>query len=400
MINLNENNKVRLKGVNLGGWLLMEGYILGGRNIAEREFKNKFRKIHGNEGLCLLERYFRDNFIVEEDFKRISLLGANCIRVPFNYRLIEKKPFIYHKDGFVYLDKVFRWAEEYNLGVILDLHAACGSQNCDWHSDSKGRASLWEKASYRERTCCLWEAIADRYKEKRNLFGYDVLNEPVIVKENTPVLKAFYGGLVRRIQAIDKDHTIFLEGNLWAQEVDFLRDLLTDGVTVSIHAYQPLNHTFHFLPGLKYPGKIDGVYWNKSRVEKYLEKFYNFSRRNKVDIFVGEFGINYRGNYEGEVEYLNDIMEVFDKFSFHYTYWTYKAVAGFCFPDGIYQYLLNPAYVRREGPVYGWENYLTLWKKRKKDIIRFWRTEGYTLNKDIANVLREYFRGQKTENRK
>ena len=43
-----------MKGVNLGGWLLMEGYILGGRIIAETTFKNGFKKHHEQKALCLI----------------------------------------------------------------------------------------------------------------------------------------------------------------------------------------------------------------------------------------------------------------------------------------------------------------------------------------------------------
>ncbi|PJC47617.1 MAG: hypothetical protein CO035_06010, partial [Candidatus Omnitrophica bacterium CG_4_9_14_0_2_um_filter_42_8] len=46
----------------------------------------------------------------------------------------------------------------------------------------------------------------------------------------------------------------------------------------------------------------------------------------------------------------------------HWAYWTYKAMANSAFPDGIYQYLGNPSWINRQGPVYGFENFYTLWK--------------------------------------
>lgn len=54
-----------LKGVNLGNWLLMEGYISGGRNIAVREFKFnpgtvlKHTSLPAGRGTCAWEPSLR-----------------------------------------------------------------------------------------------------------------------------------------------------------------------------------------------------------------------------------------------------------------------------------------------------------------------------------------------------
>ncbi len=367
----------------------MEGYILGGRNISEIRFKNKFKEIFGERELEEFEREFRDNFICEEDFAKIAKLGGNCIRVPFNHKLFgeENKP-EERKKGEDYFRKVFAWAEKYGLKVILDLHAAVGSQNCDWHSDSEGEALLWKEEIWQEKTCLLWEFIVERFKDEEALFGYDVLNEPVV--DNVALLKDFYKKLVKRIKAIDKKHTIILEGNLWAQKIDFLRDLVEENIMVSIHTYHPLSFTFNFVPGLRYPCKIDGVFWDKDRLYKYLEPYYRFSQENKVEILVGEFGLNWRDSFYGEALYLTQILEIFEEFNFSYTYWTYKAIKGYTFPDGIYQYLPNSKYVKREGPVQGWENYFQWWKKEKAEIISFWRGENYSPNQGVIDILEAF----------
>jgi len=381
---------MKLRGVNLGGWLLMEGYILGGRNIAESKFKREFKKIYGEKELKKFEKAFRDNFIQEIDLKNVSSLGANCIRVPFSWRLLEKKPFVYDEKGFSYLKRVLDWAQVYNLKVILDLHAAIGSQNCDWHSDSSGKALLWRSKNFQKRTFRLWEEIAGRFKEEQALVGYDLLNEPVLKEEE--ILKKFYQRLIKIIKDIDKKHIIFLEGNLWAQKIEFLKDLIEENISISIHTYQPLNYTFNFVPFYCFPGKIDNVFWNKDRIYKYLESYFKFSSKNKVKIFVGEFGINWRKNFFGELNYLETILNAFEEIGFSYTYWTYKAISNHIFPDGIYQYFPNSSYIKREGPIFGWETYFSLWKKEERKIIEFWRTKNFTPNREIIKVLKKFFR--------
>jgi aryl-phospho-beta-D-glucosidase BglC (GH1 family) len=276
--------------------------------------------------------------------------------------------------------------------VILDLHAAAGSQNCDWHADSAGRALLWDKKDYQQRTFALWERIVDRFKDEKALVGYDVLNEPVLGPRSITILKKFYQKLIKRIRSIDKKSWIFLEGNTWAQEIDFLKDLIDDNISVSIHTYLPLNYTFNFTPFYKFPGKIEGIAWDRKRIFKYLEPYYKFSLKNKVPIFVGEFGINWRGGFWGELKWLEAILSAYTEFGFGYTYWTYKSIARSMFPDGLYQSITNCKYINREGPILGWETWLEFWSKEKKDIINFWQTKNFTPNKELIAVLRKFFK--------
>lgn len=379
---------MKLKGLNLGSWLMMEGYILGGRNISESIFKEHFRKINGNASLFEFTNLFRSNFVSENDFKNISQMGANCVRLPFNYRIVTEKQF----KGISYLKEAFTWANKYNIGIILDLHAAPGAQNCDWHSDSNGKALFWEKEKFRKQTLDIWDKLIDEFKEDAALIGYDIINEPVLGEKPESLLTGFYKEAIRRIRENDKRHTIFVEGSLWAQRVDFLKELLGEGICVSIHTYQPLDFTFNFRPFCKFPGEINNEFWNKDKIRKYLEPYFLFSQENKTPVFVGEFGINWRGGFWGELAWLQNILEVYEEFGFSYTYWTYKAVAGSLFPDGLYQYVPNNKYITREGPLYGWENYIANFKKEKNKIADFWQTKNFTPNKALISKLEEFFR--------
>lgn len=376
-----KNKKVILRGVNLGGWLMMEGYILGGRNIAEREFKNKFKRHFGIAELKIFEKSFRENFITEEDFKTISKKGFNCIRVPFNGNLI--------KEEIGYLDKVLNWCQRQNIYCILDLHSAPGSQNPDWHSDSKGKTLLWKDKDFQEKTVEIWRFLADRYKEADFLAGYDLLNEPVC-KDTKKILK-IYKEITKAIREVDKNHMIFLEGGDYAQDLDFLGRPFGENLVYSIHFYWPLDFVFNFQRNLVYPGKISGVYWSKSKLKRVLLKYYKLKKRWKVPIYVGEFGMNSRCPYcHKEYLWLKDTLEIFEEFEFHWTYWTYKAVAGGSYPDGIFQYLDNPEWIKRQDLIFGWEKIYSLWKKRKREIIQSWQTKNFKENKSLSNLLSSF----------
>lgn len=380
--------KLILKGLNLGGWLMMEGYILGGRNIPENEFKKELTKVIGKKGLKEFEEFYRNNFITKEDIKIISERGFNCVRVPFNFRLIENEDGSrrYREDGLRYLDNLVDWCEKYKIWCILDLHAAMGGQNSDWHSDSSGKALFWQKREFQKRTIDLWRFLANRYKEKSSIAGYDLLNEPVC-KDNQKILK-IYKEIIKEIRDVDRNHLIFLEGGNYAQSLDFLGPPFDENLVYSIHFYPPLNFTFNFQRDLVYPGKIGGEYWTKQTLKAILVRYYKLKKEWSVPIYVGEFGINSRCPYcHRELEWLKDTLEIFEEFEFSWTYWTYKAIAGGIYPDGVFQYLDNPEWVKRQETIFGWERYYNLWKKKKKEITKSWRTKNFKENKFLSKLL-------------
>lgn len=183
--------KVILRGINLGCWLNMEGYILDGRNIPEHTFKNRFRRIFGKDALEEFTRLFRSNFIRRTDFKVIKERGFNCVRIPFNFRLVEDKY------GFSYLEKAVSYCKQYHLYCILDLHAAPGSQNPDWHADSTGQVLLWKDKARQEKFIRIWQIISERFKAEETIAGYDILNEPVYTNEG--VILGLYRKAVKAI---------------------------------------------------------------------------------------------------------------------------------------------------------------------------------------------------------
>lgn len=384
---------VRLKGVNLGGWLMMEGYMFGGRNTPEHEFKAEFEKALGSNELNDFLKTFRDTFIQENDIKIIKSWGANCVRIPFNYRLIEfeDRPYSFNEEGLSYLDRAVKWCEKYGLYCILDLHAAPGSQNGAWHSDSYGKAELFTNEQNKDRYLRLWFFLADRYRECSNVAGYDVLNEPDVAFLEEPKVRELYEAVTAEIRSTDTKHIIFLEGNMWAQRLEFLGKPKDKNTAYSIHAYAPLDFTHNFEIGLAYPGEAYGIMWDENRFDMMAKAYDDLAGKAGVPLYLGEFGVNARGGNYGEDEWVRDMLKCCEKYGMSWTYWTYKTIANYAYPDGLYRYLVNPAWVNHSGPVSGWETFHSLWQKEKGSMAFSWQTENFTLNKKIFSVLKEYF---------
>ena len=375
---------VHLKGVNLGGWLMPEGYFMHAPNRGVSFFRRGFAKACGAAALRELKKSFRATFIVEEDLARIAALGFNSVRLPFHYGLVEESPYVYSREGLTYLDNAIRWAGKYKLRVILDMHAVPGAQNHDWHSDSDGSARFWTSAAFQKRAAALWGFLADRYKDEPAVAGYDILNETVLDPARTGLLNAYYHAAIRAVRSSDKNHIIFLEGNRWAQDIACLDDFQDDNLVLSFHFYEPLEFTFNFVPGLKYP--LPG--WDKEAMRRRLEGTILVARKRGRALWCGEFGVYARGGFYGEDRWVKDILALFKAHDIHWSYWTWKAVKNFMFPDGINSYLPNDPWVNRSGPLTGWETWHLHWKDKKKAMVASWRTDAFTENKEIVKALR------------
>ncbi|MEN3013429.1 MAG: cellulase family glycosylhydrolase [Endomicrobiia bacterium] len=377
------STEIRLRGVNLGGWLMMEGYILGGRNITETEFKNKFKKINGKKALIDFENSFRKNFINEHDIKYIKNLNFNCIRVPFHWKIADKD--IY------WLKRIIEWCKKHKIYCILDMHSVPGSQNGDWHSDppEPSKSLFWFNKKFHSIYYSLWDKISKMFKDEEIIAGYDIMNEPVIRKKNwAKILAEVYNNVIKVIRKNSDRHIIFVEGNMWASMCDFFKYLKhKENIAISIHFYHPVDYTFNLNHDLKYPD----ANFNKDKLYKMLKEYKEISMKHKVPIYVGEFGINLRcdNGCSGEKEYLRDLISAFEKFDFHWTIWTYKTIYIHVQPTGLLVYNKNPDFISRQENDFGWERYILSWKKYSSEIKSSWLSRNFSYG--VLKILKDKF---------
>ena len=118
----------KIKGVNLGNWLVLEKWMLpelfAGTGAEDEVWLN--RKMNPAELKEKMKEH-RDTFITEKDFAFIKDQGIGLLRIPVPYFIFgDREPF----HGCIeYLDKAFDWAEKYSLQILIDLHTVPGSQN-------------------------------------------------------------------------------------------------------------------------------------------------------------------------------------------------------------------------------------------------------------------------------
>lgn len=165
----------KLRGVNLGGWLVLERWITPSV-FAGTTAQDETQLCHelGDEKHRRLDSH-RQNFISKEDIKWMKRQGLNAVRVPIPYWVFGGvEPYV----GCIkYLEWLMDICMVYKLGVVIDLHAAPGSQNGNDHSGIKGKVS-WPEGSNITRTLDVIEQLALSFCKYPNLIGIELLNEP------------------------------------------------------------------------------------------------------------------------------------------------------------------------------------------------------------------------------
>jgi len=217
-----DGEPLRLRGVNLGGWLLWEGWQYGrGGMVSETEMMRRLTELAGDRAASDFQQGIRANFITEADIQAIARLGFNSVRLPFNAKLLEdpETPFAYLDTGWAILDQALQWCEAHGIYVILDLHAAPGGQSRLTPSDPADKDNLlWASADAQRRTVALWKAVAGRYRDRAIVAGYDLINEPLPPRGEADQLYELTNRIVAAIRDVDPYHLIVVEGGRFSSD--------------------------------------------------------------------------------------------------------------------------------------------------------------------------------------
>lgn len=250
----------KIKGVNLGNWLVLEKWMLPelfeGTGAEDEVWLN--RKMNPAELKEKMKEH-RDTFITEQDFAFIKEQGIWLLRIPVPYFIFgDRPPF----NGCVeYLDKAFDWAEKYGLQILIDLHTVPGSQNGYDNGGLTGVCKWCKNPEEVEFALTVLERLAKRYGQRQGLYGIEVLNEPIsflvyatapstgkaVDKEEAkgsgyvplPFLENFYRNAYRRLRKIlpENKTIVFHDGFRLRHWGKFFRKEHMKNVALDTHIY-------------------------------------------------------------------------------------------------------------------------------------------------------------------
>lgn len=165
-----------IRGVNLGGWLVLEKWMtpsLFSNTDATDEYT--LSKQDSIKTIKRITRH-RNTFITRSDFLWLRKHGITAVRLPFGYWVFGDEP--PYLPTISYIDKAFEWAEETGIKILLDMHGAPGSQNGQDHSGQSG-ACKWHKNDRNViKTLEVMNKMIEQFGNHPNLLGFELLNEP------------------------------------------------------------------------------------------------------------------------------------------------------------------------------------------------------------------------------
>ena len=315
-----KGEKVILKGCNLGSWLNLEMWMMDIKDDQQYPdqytIENILTKRFGSAEKNRIMDLHRENWITERDFKIIQSLGFNCIRVPFHYNIIEdeENPMHLKKDAWRWFDQIIEMANKYQIYVVLDLHAAAGSQNFFDHSGRKDWNKLWEDRIYWERTAWLWEQIAKRYKDCPTIAAYQPINEPWggTLEQQTE----FFDILYETIRKYDEKHVIIASAHFTG--FDHFGD-------PKDHGWSHVGFSQNFYPGLFGGGAIfpethKGFFqWLDDELGPKLKSL-------NIPFLVTEFNVVF--NAAGGGDMMRRHYDAYAKHNWAATMWSYKLITS------------------------------------------------------------------------
>ncbi|EEC66827.1 hypothetical protein OsI_33272 [Oryza sativa Indica Group] len=295
---------------------------------------NRGEKLQGEYQLCngygvkkateVLREHW-STYIVENDFKFISSNGLNAVRIPVGWWIASdpNPPAPFVGGSLEALDNAFRWAEKYNLGVIVDLHAAPGSQNPWEHSGSRDGSQTWGTTDETIiQTVQVIDFLASRYAKSPSLLAVELLNEPLAPKVSAGMLKKYYQDAYNAVQKYTSDAYVIMSNPISA---DYSNEILQFaggffGAVFDVHYYNMFNGSFDNTT----------AEWNIQfvRNERSAE-LRSVTKQNGPLTYVGEWVAEWKVNNASEEDYKRFAqaqLDVYSQATFGWAYWSFKHV--------------------------------------------------------------------------
>ncbi|KAJ1847379.1 Glucan 1,3-beta-glucosidase 3 [Coemansia sp. RSA 2708] len=208
-------------GVNLGSMFCLEPWMATG---IYKEYHDQGPEAEGDllecMGDCCGEKMKAhwDSWLVRADFERMSNIGINAVRLPLGYWVLGrgfaagkyKRHAATYDEALHYVGRVVAWAAEFDIGVLVDIHALPGGQNFDSHSGATGPPQFFDSRKFQDLAIKCYEAFTHLFASVTNVVGLQIVNEPV----DNPQLEGFYERALTQVRSQSLDLPVYV-GDGW-----------------------------------------------------------------------------------------------------------------------------------------------------------------------------------------
>ena len=306
---------IQLRGVNLGGWFIMEKWMApldSGNLIDTYSVIQKLDTRFGVAAEQSLINTYQQSWITTTDLDNIKNAGFNLVRVPVwwgqFYPLNNTSNAAWRADAFTMLDWLVTNAAARGIYVIIDMHGVVGGQSTSDDTGYANQNTYWTDAGNQASTAFMWSQIAAHYNGNPAVAGYDLLNEPMGAPNSAAVITA-YNNLYKTVRAADSNHLIFLEGTFGTWSWNNLPAPSQNGwtnVVYEMHEYQYNSTAAQVTAGS----------------DNQVSDFINHASWN-VPGYIGE----YNDFGYGAPAWQHSI-NAYDNAGLSWSSWSYKAIAG------------------------------------------------------------------------
>ncbi|KAH7524432.1 hypothetical protein FEM48_Zijuj06G0118500 [Ziziphus jujuba var. spinosa] len=265
------------------------------------------------------------SFIVESDFKFISENGLNTVRIPVGWWIasdpMPPKPYV--GGSLAALDNAFLWAKKYGVKIIIDLHAAPGSQNGWEHSASRDGSIEWGKTDeIIKQTVAVIEFLASRYAKEPSLYAVELINEPLSPGVSLDTVNKYYKAGYDAVRRHSATAFVIFSNRLGPMDPTELFPLASGlrGTVIDVHYYNLFTEEFD---NLTVQQNIDFVNTNRSAQLNLV------TTANGPLTFVGEWVAEWNvkdATKEDYQRFAKAQLEVYGRATFGWAYWTLRNV--------------------------------------------------------------------------
>ena len=347
------------QGVNLGAWFVQEGWMEGsfmscatGSKQAEFDILDGFGT--SKDGLISARAYMEqrwDTWITEDDFRSLAEQGINTVRLPIGYwsagpYFTHYSPFDQYKSVYEfswrYIARAINWAAKYDIGVIVDLHGAYGSQNGQPHSGLSDGNIEWYNSWNQGLTTELLVWIAKEISDVTNVIGIQLLNEPQNRDSYWTWLPTAMDAM-RAASPYAKTIPLYFHDAFVLEKGAAFVAKRSDFVISDHHAYYVYTPADQALSAQGHISKLDGSIFNQFAAQSSV------ARRNLI---VGEWSCalawssiqNSKNPDQDQTEFCQTQQDVWQTTGSGWTFWSYKMEncdqnSGWCFQSASKKFL-------------------------------------------------------------
>lgn len=275
--------------------------------------------------------------VTENSIAELANQGVNLIRLRISFRNYQEMNKVSKeeswKNNIEWSMKVISFCSKNNISVLIS------HSDFPLDSDEKNEnhsKAFWENPKALNQSILDIEKITRTFDTINGVVAFEFFSEPVISDNNNALKPAawdqHYKKILAKFRTISTKYLLYTPGP-WADPKGYLKmgkPFKDPKIIYNFHFYQPHRYTHQ---GTKkegeysYPGQIEKRYWDKSELEKEINKVYNWSSKYNIKyVFAGEFSAVRWAN--GKDQYLKDVIEIFEKKNFSWAYFSLNGWKG------------------------------------------------------------------------